>query len=62
MGKKRGEGMEGRGKGEERGGNAWTPMHNKHVGVKRALKRVITEISHRKWEQEYRLTVCDLTV
>ena len=47
----------GKGKRGRKGGkNAWTPMHNKHVGVKRALKRVITEISRRKWEQEYRLT------
>ena len=57
-----GRGKKGGWREGERGKNAWTPMHNKHVGVKRALKKVITEISRRKWKQEYRLMVCDLTV
>ena len=48
--------------GKNVGKNIWTPMHNKHIGVKRVLKRVITEISRRKWEHEYKLTVCDQTV
>ena len=37
-------------------------MYKKHIGVKRALKRVITEISPRKWEHEYKLMICDQTV
>ena len=32
-------GMEGRERGKKGGKDTWTPMHNKHIGVKRALKR-----------------------